>query len=88
VLLGSQGVEEVDALELARVGSTIPWDVISALSARLPRVYREDGRIVAMRHAVGTSITWASGRGSADLRRATPRQSVPAGRRGGVTRSG
>lgn len=49
VLLGTQGTEQVDARELARVRGTIPWDVMSPLSARLPRVYREGDRLVAVR---------------------------------------
>ncbi len=39
VLLGVQGSEAIDALELARLGTTISWEVLSTMARRLPRVY-------------------------------------------------
>jgi alanine racemase len=38
VLLGRQGAESIDAWELAELTETIPWEVLCAISARVPRV--------------------------------------------------
>jgi alanine racemase len=38
-LLGSDGGESIDALELARLRTTISWEVLSTMSGRLTRVY-------------------------------------------------
>jgi alanine racemase len=38
VLLGTQGAESIDAWELADLTDTIPWEVLCAISARVPRV--------------------------------------------------
>jgi alanine racemase len=38
VLLGSQGAESIDAWDLADMTDTIPWEVLCAISARVPRV--------------------------------------------------
>ena len=38
-LLGAQGGERIDAAELARSRNTISWEVVTAMSRRLPRVY-------------------------------------------------
>ena len=37
-LLGSQGAETIDAWELADLADTIPWEVLCAISRRVPRV--------------------------------------------------
>lgn len=39
VLLGAQGDERIDALELARRRTTITWEVLTAMARRIPRVY-------------------------------------------------
>jgi alanine racemase len=39
VLLGSQGDEHLGADELARWGGTIPWEVFTGISKRVPRIY-------------------------------------------------
>ncbi len=39
VLLGSQGSQRIDALELARRRTTVSWEVLSAMARRIPRVY-------------------------------------------------
>jgi alanine racemase len=39
VLLGRQGTERITAADLARARGTISWEVVTSLSARLPRVY-------------------------------------------------
>ena len=38
VLLGSQGAESIDAWDLAELTDSIPWEVLCAISARVPRV--------------------------------------------------
>jgi alanine racemase len=39
VLLGSQGQSEVVTNELARLRTTIPWEIVTSMAHRLPRVY-------------------------------------------------
>jgi hypothetical protein len=39
VLLGRQGSDEITAAELARWRTTNSWEVVTAMSARLTRVY-------------------------------------------------
>jgi alanine racemase len=39
VLIGTQGGEQITAAEVAAARDTISWEVVTALSARLPRVY-------------------------------------------------
>jgi alanine racemase len=38
VLIGSQGAQSIDAWDLADLTDTIPWEVLCAISARVPRV--------------------------------------------------
>jgi alanine racemase len=38
VLLGSQGEDSIDAWELADLAETVPWEVLCAISSRVPRV--------------------------------------------------
>ena len=38
VLLGSQGGQSIDAWDLADLTETIPWEVLCAIGARVPRV--------------------------------------------------
>ena len=37
VLLGRQGREEVSAVELANLAGTIPYEILTGISARVPR---------------------------------------------------
>ena len=46
VLLGAQGKERVTAEELAELADTVPYEILCGLSRRVPRLYREGGRIV------------------------------------------
>ena len=39
VLLGRQGGESISAADLARLGTTISWEVLAIIARRLPRVY-------------------------------------------------
>lgn len=45
ILLGHQGVEEVTVEEMAAKIGTISYEVLCGVSARVPRVYRADGRV-------------------------------------------
>ena len=49
VLLGRQGDDEIDANELARLRNTIPWEVVTSMSFRLPRVYHADSVLLGLR---------------------------------------
>ena len=40
VALGSQGGEEIRARELAMQAQTIPWEILTSIGARVPRVYK------------------------------------------------
>jgi alanine racemase len=48
-LIGRQGSEAIGAQEVARWGNTISYEVVSAMSGRLPRVYYADSKPIAMR---------------------------------------
>jgi alanine racemase len=45
VIMGVQGGEVVDADELAALAGTISWEILAGVSARVPRVYLQDGRV-------------------------------------------
>lgn len=49
VLLGRQGDEEIAVEELAAKLDTISYEVFCSVSARVPRVYVEDGAVVSIR---------------------------------------
>jgi alanine racemase len=49
VLLGRQGGEEITAVDLARLGTTISWEVLAAMARRLPRVYYAEAVPVGLR---------------------------------------
>jgi len=40
VLIGGQGRDEITAGELAEWCGTIPWEILTGITARVPRVYR------------------------------------------------
>jgi alanine racemase len=48
-LLGEQGGDRIDALEVARWGNTISYEVVAAMSGRLPRVYYAAAEAVGLR---------------------------------------
>ena len=48
-LIGEQGGDRISALEMARWGNTISYEVIAAMSGRLPRVYYAAAEAVALR---------------------------------------
>jgi alanine racemase len=47
VIIGCQGDEEVSADEVAELCGTISYEILCAISARVPRLYLRDGRIVS-----------------------------------------
>jgi alanine racemase len=46
--LGRDGEERVDADELASLADTISWEVLTAVTARVPRLYLRGGEVVAL----------------------------------------
>jgi len=55
VLLGKQGHESIDANELARLRNTIPWEVVTTMSFRVPRVYHAGSVLMGTRTLAGES---------------------------------
>jgi alanine racemase len=53
VLLGRQGEEQITAGELARHRGTIAWEVVTAMSQRLPRVYHAGSEPIGVRTLAG-----------------------------------
>jgi alanine racemase len=60
-LIGEQAGERISALEVARLGNTISYEVVTAMSGRLPRVYYAAAEAVGMR-AVACDANRSSGR--------------------------
>jgi len=48
-LLGADGGERIDAAELARLRTTISWEIVTAMSRRLTRVYHRSAGPLAVR---------------------------------------
>jgi len=48
-LIGNQGDEAIEALEVARWGNTISYEIVTAMSGRLPRVYYAAAEAVELR---------------------------------------
>jgi alanine racemase len=71
VLLGAQGDECITAGELARARGTISWEVVTNLSARLPRVYHAASVPQATR-----TLTGLHRAGRADADEAAARRSM------------
>lgn len=61
VLLGAQGDERVGAEDLARAGNTIPWEVVTTMAQRIPRVYHARAVLLGVRTLAG-EIRVADGR--------------------------
>ncbi|MGI8928175.1 MAG: alanine racemase [Candidatus Limnocylindrales bacterium] len=49
VLLGSQGEQDISTGELAQARNTIPWEVATGMSYRIPRVYHAGSVLVGLR---------------------------------------
>jgi alanine racemase len=57
VLLGSQEAETVTATELARLRTTISWEVLASMAYRVPRVYHSGAGLSGHRTLAGESLT-------------------------------
>jgi hypothetical protein len=53
VLLGEQGSERITVLDLARARTTIPWEIVTVMASRLPRVYDSAGAVLSVRTLAG-----------------------------------
>lgn len=53
VLMGTQGAESITANDLARLRNTIPWEVVTSMSFRLPRVYHAGSVLMGLRTLAG-----------------------------------
>jgi alanine racemase len=53
VLLGTQGSERITAEDLARLRTTNTWEVVTAMSGRLPRVYHAAAEVKSLRTLSG-----------------------------------
>jgi alanine racemase len=57
-LLGRQGEEKIDAGELARLRTTISWEVTTGMARRLPRVYHAAAGPVGLRTLAAAEEQW------------------------------
>jgi alanine racemase len=57
-LLGEDGTERITALDLARSRATISWEVVTAMSGRLPRVYHAAARAAGLRTLAHGVTAW------------------------------
>ena len=57
-LLGHQGEEKIDAGELARLRTTISWEVTTSMARRLPRVYHAAAGPVGLRTLSAAEDQW------------------------------
>lgn len=53
VIIGRQGEEEISADDMAEALSSIHYEVLTAITNRVPRVYVRGGKVVAMRTQAG-----------------------------------
>ena len=53
VLIGAQGESEIVTNELARVRTTIPWEIVTSIAYRLPRVYHAGPVLKGLRTLAG-----------------------------------
>ncbi len=75
VLLGAQGAERITAHALASAGATISYEIVTAMSRRLPRVYHAAGSPVEVRTLAGGRSEWhasSSGTATSATSRSTP----------------
>ncbi|MFL5679442.1 MAG: alanine racemase, partial [Chloroflexota bacterium] len=57
-LIGTQGGDEISVQDVARVRSTISWEVVTTMSRRLPRVYHAAAGPVGIRTLNGSEEPW------------------------------
>ena len=58
VLLGRQGGQEISAAELARSRTTNSWEVVTAMSSRLTRVYHAPAGLGGVRPLASVEERW------------------------------
>ncbi len=71
VLIGTQGAERITAVQLAAARGTNSWEVVTSLSARLPRVYHAAAIPRELRTLAGTFVASEGGTEDASARRST-----------------
>jgi alanine racemase len=74
-LIGEQGSERIDVAELARLRTTISWEVVSGMARRLPRVYHAAAEGVGIRTLTAAEDRWresSSGTATSAISRSTP----------------
>jgi alanine racemase len=59
VLLGRQGEETITATDLARLRNTNPWEVVTTMSFRIPRVYHAGSVLLGLRTLAGERMARA-----------------------------
>jgi hypothetical protein len=62
VLLGEQDGDRITALELALERTTISWEVVATMAARLPRVYTSAAETVGIRTLTQDRGPWRTSR--------------------------
>lgn len=75
VLIGRQGSERIDVLDVARTRNTNTWEVVTTSSRRLPRVYHASAAPVGIRTLVSVEDPWLesnSGTETSASSRSTP----------------
>ena len=75
VLLGRQASDEIPASELARLRTTNSWEVVTAMSDRLTRVYHAPAGLAGLSPHVPSEDRWLgsnSGTGTSATSRSTP----------------
>lgn len=61
VLLGAQGEDRVTAAELARLRTTIPYEVLASMATRLTRVYHASAGLLGLRTLEGETMQRETG---------------------------
>jgi len=56
VLLGTQGEEAISVLDLARLRTTIPWEVLTGMTRRSTRVYDAGVGLLGVRTLAGETL--------------------------------
>lgn len=57
VLIGRQNGAQIVTSELARARNTIPWEVVTSIANRVPRVYHADSVLMGLRTLAGEART-------------------------------
>jgi hypothetical protein len=74
VLIGEQGSDRITVPELAQARTTNSWEVVTAMSRRLPRVYDAPAGLVGVRMLMVVEDRWlgsSSGTATSAISRST-----------------